>query len=242
MNPTSLDEAVKIYKAVKTAASRLPYVHVVVCPPSVYIQRLNSSRSVSPVSIGAQNVFFEEDGAFTGEISPRMLKNLGVSHVLVGHSEAREMGETDEIVARKAEAVLDAGIHPIVCVGEKERDAHGMYLDILKEQIKNSLAKVPKKLIHQVIMAYEPVWAIGAKEPMEPSHIHETSIFIKKVISDIFGHENAFKTVILYGGAANFRNASDIVEKGNVDGLLVGRESVNIPGFIELLKSINARS
>ena len=240
MNPIALKEAMKIFSSVRRTASKLSSTHVVICPPLLYVQKFASSRAVSPISIGAQNVFFEEQGHFTGEISSSMLKNIGVNHVIVGHSERREMGETDEIISKKVQAVLEMGIHPILCVGEKERDVHGLYLDVLKSQIKNSLAKTTKKLIGQVIMAYEPVWAIGAKEPMDPAIIQEMAIFVRKVISDMFGHENAMKTLVLYGGATNFRNASDIINLGKVDGLLVGRESVNVPGFVELLKAVDA--
>ncbi|HEY4503520.1 MAG TPA: triose-phosphate isomerase [Candidatus Paceibacterota bacterium] len=239
MNPTDFSEAKRVFGAVRKIATRLNSTHVVICPPILYAQKFASSRALSPLSIGAQNVFFEEQGHFTGEISPSMLKNIGINHVIVGHSERREMGETDEIVSKKVQAVLEIGIHPIVCVGEKNRDAHGLYLDILKSQIKNSLAKTPKKLIGQVIMAYEPIWAIGAKESMDPAMIQEMSIFVKKVLSDMFGNENIMKTVVLYGGSANFRNAPDIINLGKVDGLLVGRESVNVPGFVELLKAVD---
>lgn len=240
MNPTTMEEAVNIFKKIKNTALKLASTHVIVCPPFPYISRFASVKGKPVVAVGAQNVFFEERGAFTGEVSAVMLRDLGVTHVIVGHSERRAEGESDEIVAKKVGAVLDAGIHPIICVGEKERDIHGLYLDVLKAQIKNSLSKVPKKLVNQLIIAYEPVWAIGAKEPMEPAIIEEMSIFIRKVISDIFGQENALKTTVLYGGSINFRNAPDIISRGKVDGLLVGRESVNIPGFVELLKAADA--
>ena len=121
-----------------------------------------------------------------------------------------------------------------------ERDSHAIYLETLKNQIKNSLVKVPKKLISQLIVAYEPVWTIGAKEAVEPAIIEEMAIFVRKVLSDIFGQENAIKTPILYGGSINFRNAPEIITRGKVDGLLVGRESVNTPGFVELLKAVDA--
>ena len=241
MNPTSLSEALRVFKAVKKTAERLNSIHIVICPPFLYIPKLiSSSRTISPVGIGAQDVFFEQQGANTGEISPVMLKDMRVTHVIVGHSERRSMGESDETIAKKVEAVLETGIHPILCVGESERDPHALYLDILKNQIKNSLAKTPKKLINQLIIAYEPVWAIGAKEAMDPAVIEETTIFIRKTLSDIFGYDNALKTPVLYGGSINFRNAPDIITRGKVDGLLVGRESVNVPGFIELLKSIDS--
>lgn len=239
MNPTTLEEASHIFKKVKNTAQKLDSTHVIICPPFPYISKFVSSKAKTSVGIGAQDAFSEERGSFTGEVSPAMLRDLGVSHVIVGHSERRLAGESDEVVAKKVQAVLEAGIHPIVCVGEKERDTHGLYLDTLKVQIKNSLAKVPKKLASQVIIAYEPLWAIGAKEPMEPSIIEEMTIFIRKVLADIFGQENALKTTVLYGGSINFRNAPDIITRGKVDGLLVGRESVNIPGFIELLKAVD---
>lgn len=242
MNPTSLAEAQNIFKKVKSTASRLTSTHVVMCPPLVYISKFSGGKGgrIKPlVAVGAQNVFSEPQGAFTGEVSAPMLKDLGVSHVIVGHSERRATGETDEVVSKKALAVLEAGMHPIICVGESERDAHALYLETLKNQIKNSLAKIPRKLLNQIIVAYEPVWAIGAKEAMDSATIEEISIFIKKVLSDIGDHESAISTPILYGGSINFRNAPDIMSRGKVDGLLVGRESVNTPGFVELLKAVD---
>ena len=128
----------------------------------------------------------------------------------------------------------------MLCVGEKEHDTHGDYLELLKNQIRDSLAGVQKKYGSQLIVAYEPVWEIGAKEPMDPQTIYEMSLFVKKTLSDIFGHDQALATPVLYGGAVNLRNAPDIITKGKVDGLLVGRESVNRPGFAELLKAVSA--
>jgi triosephosphate isomerase len=142
-------------------------------------------------------------------------------------------------VSKKVKALLDEDMKPVVCVGEAEHDQAGHYLDILKNQIKNSLAKIQKKYARNLIIAYEPIWAIGAKESMDPKIIHEMSIFIKKVLSDMFGHDEAISTPILYGGSVNFRNATDIISLGKVDGLLVGRESVNAPGFTELLKTVD---
>ena len=239
MNPVTLDEAKRIYRSVKNISSKLSNTEVVVCPPFVYLGNFANSKFSNPVSLGSQDAFFEEQGAFTGEVSPFMLKNLGISYVIVGHSERRAMGETDEIIAKKIQLLLETGIHPVLCVGEKERDSHGAYLDVLKNQIKDSLNKVPKKHIGKLIVAYEPIWAIGAKEAMSPEDIHETALFIKKVLSDIYGHDEALRTPVLYGGSVNFRNAGDIIFKGQVDGLLVGRESINPPGFAELLKTVD---
>jgi triosephosphate isomerase len=240
MNPTTLEEARRIYRSVKNTADKLNKIDTVICPPFVYLSTFLNKRIQSSIKIGAQDTFFEENGSFTGEISPLMLKNLGITYVIVGHSEKRAKGELDEIIAKKVQVLLEIGLHPILCVGEKERDTHGAYLDILKTQIKNSLNKVAKKNIGKLIIAYEPVWAIGAKEAMSPTDIHEMSLFIKKVLADIYGHDEALSTTVLYGGSVNFRNAGDIIIKGEVDGLLVGRESINSAGFTELLKVVDS--
>jgi triosephosphate isomerase len=240
MSPGSLTEAQTIVKKVKTTAAKLKSLHVVLCPPSIFLAKFLPQKGRPVVTFGAQNLYHESQGAHTGEISATMQKDLGVTHVILGHSERRELGETDEIVSKKVLTALETGIHPIVCVGEKERDAHGAYLDILKQQIRNSLAKIPKRLMNQILVAYEPVWAIGGKEAMEPANIEEMAIFIKKVLADMSDPSSAISTPILYGGSVNFRNAPDIISRGKVDGLLVGHESVNTPGFIELLKVVDA--
>ena len=240
MNPTTLDEAKRIYRSVRNISKKCTSVDVVICPPFVYLHSFLNKKLSTSVSMGAQNIFPEEQGAFTGEISPLMLKDLGVKYVIVGHSERRTRGENDEDVAKKVNIVLDLGMYAIVCFGERERNAEGTYLDFLKNQIKNSLNKVSKKNLRKLIVAYEPLWAIGAKEAMLPRDILEASLFIKKVISDIYGHDEAVSIPIIYGGTANFRNVADIVIQGQVDGLLVGRESINTPGFVELIKTINS--
>ena len=240
MNPTTLDEARRIFRSAKNAAEKLTSTRVVLCPPSVYIPALLNTRSESAVAIGAQDAYFQDQGSFTGEISPLMLKDLGVTYVIIGHSERRAQGDSDDEISKKIAMSLEAGLHVVLCVGEKERDEQGTHLDVLKLQIKNSLNKVPKKLVGKLIVAYEPVWAIGAKEAMEPATVHEMSLFVKKTLSDIYGHEEAVSTPVLYGGSVNFRNAGDIIVKGEVDGLLVGRESVNSDGFSELLKAVDA--
>jgi triosephosphate isomerase len=239
MNPNTLLEAKRIYRSVRKVSSVLSGTDVVICPPFVYLGVFLNKKNDSPIGIGAQDAYFEEQGAFTGEVSANMLKNLGVEYVIVGHSEKRKSGDTDEIISKKVEALLKMGIHPILCVGEKERDDHGVYLETLKNQIKNSLNKVSKKNISKLIVAYEPLWAIGAKEAMSPSVVHEMALFVKKVLSDMYGHDEAVSTPVLYGGSVNFRNAGDIIVQGEVDGLLVGRESINSTGFVELLKAVD---
>lgn len=234
MNPISLDEAKRLFKSTKNISDKLNKTSIVVCPPFVYIPSL--LKTESSVSVGAQDAYSEVQGSYTGEVSSSMLKDLGVTYVILGHSERRTKGESDESISKKVQLVLEAGMTAVLCIGEKERNENGAHLDFLKEQIKNSLDKVSKKNIDKLMIAYEPVWAIGAKEAMSPENIYEMSLFIKKVLSDMYGHDEAVNTTILYGGSVNFRNALDIFVKGKVDGLLVGRESLNTDGFTELLK------
>lgn len=239
MNPVTIEDAKSIFKATKSAAEKSKSLDVIVCPPFVYLSTVLKTESES-VSIGSQDSFFESQGSFTGEISPLMLKNMGVKYSIVGHSEKRAKGDTDENISKKVAMLLDLGIKAILCFGEKERSEDGAHLDFLKNQIKNSLNKVSRKNINNLIIAYEPVWAIGAKEAMQPADIYEMSIFIRKILSDLYGHDTAVATPVLYGGSVNFRNAAEIFTKGQIDGLLVGRESVNISGFKELLKAVDS--
>ncbi len=240
MNPGTLDEAKKIVAKTKRVAAGLDHTDAVVCPPFVFLAKLAPSKPSKHFHIGAQSVYFEESGSYTGEVSVNMLRDIGVEYVIVGHSEERKRGDTDEIVSKKVKAVIEADLTPIVCVGELTRDTEGAsHYDALKEQIRNSFAGVPKRAGRDIVLAYEPVWAIGAKEAMVPSEIYEMSLFVKKVFSDVFGAETAVKVTVLYGGSVNFRNAADIISIGKVDGLLVGRESLNTVGFVELLKVVD---
>ena len=248
MNPMQLEDARHIAAAYKKVSAKLENTTVVACPPFIYMPLFAASKRSSKkepkdsavLKVGAQDVYFESEGAFTGETSARMLRDMGVSYCIVGHSERRKMGETDEVVAKKAVAAVSAGICPIVCIGEAVHDADGAYLSIIKEQLKNSLAGVPKSAASKLVIAYEPIWAIGAKEAMKPEQVREMAIFIKKTVADLFGHDAAIDLPILYGGSVNWRNASEIIRVGEVQGLLVGRESVNVPGFIELAKAVDA--
>lgn len=242
MNPSTLIEAKDIAKKIKEASLDLKSTDVVIAPPFVYIAScvINSQQNFF---MGAQSVSRDLEGAHTGEISSKMLKDLGVEYVIVGHSEERQRGETNEIISKKIIAILDEGLKPVVCVGEKERDLEkGSHYDFLKEQINETFVNVPKKYAKDIILAYEPVWAIGANESMATDLIYEMVLFVRKVFSDIFDPKVALKVPVLYGGSVNFKNAGDIIVTGKVDGLLVGRESVNVTGFIELLKVVDSTS
>lgn len=239
MNPGTLAEAKKIALKVRRVATDLKSAEAVIAPPFPFIAACSPRKAVKNFHMGAQSASHEETGPYTGEVGATMLRDIGVEYVIVGHSEERKGGDTDERVSQKMKAVLEARLIPIVCVGEEVRDENGAYLDTLKSQIKNTFAGIPAKSISRVILAYEPIWAIGAKDAMLPGDIRETSIFVKKIFADLFGADAGRKVRVLYGGSVNYRNAPDIMTVGKVDGLLVGRESVNTPGFVALLKAVD---
>jgi triosephosphate isomerase (TIM) len=240
MNPATLEEAKEIARKTRHLATDLTHTEVVACPPFVYMSAVISVRDPDTLKVGAQSVSYEEGGPHTGEVGAPMLKDMGVKYVIVGHSEERARGDTDEMVSKRVCAIVSAGMQAVLCVGEKERDEGGAYLEQLKQQIRGSLANVPANKAKNIVLAYEPVWAIGAKEAMVPDQVHEMALFVRKVFSDVFSADQALKATVIYGGSVNFRNAADIISIGQVDGLLVGRESVNMPGFTELLKAVDA--
>lgn len=239
MNPLSLDEAKRIARKTRRAAADLRRTEAVLCPPFPFIAAVTPKKAAPHFHMGAQSASFEESGPHTGEVGALMLKDIGVRYVIAGHSEMRAAGDTDQVVSRRIQAILDAGLTPIVCVGEKTRDEGGSHFDFLREQIRGTFSSVPKKDAREIIIAYEPIWAIGAKEAMNPEQVYEMSLFVKKAFADVFSPESAMKITVLYGGSVNFRNAADIIKIGQVDGLLVGRESVNVGGFVELLKAVD---
>ena len=237
MNPVSLNEAKKIALDVKRSMRGVRKTQVVICPPYVYISPLSAYPS-STFFLGAQNVNPETLGSYTGEVSFSQLSQFKVGFVIVGHSERRKIGETDELINKKVKAVVNEGMTAIVCVGEPTRDGNGDYFNFIKNQIHSALKDVSKKLLNHVVIAYEPIWAIGAKEAMSPRDLHEMSIFIKKVLKDSFG-VFADDTRILYGGSVDRANADYLVRDGNVSGLLIGRQSLKPKEFIEIIKLID---
>ncbi|MDQ5948970.1 MAG: triosephosphate isomerase [Patescibacteria group bacterium] len=237
MNPSSLAEAKKIAGDVKRGVKNTKKTQVVLCPPFVYLYPLSGVPRTS-VLLGSQNVFYEEAGSYTGEVSVSQLSQCKTSFVIIGHSERRAMGETDDQINRKVRAVTHEGMTAIVCVGEKIHDQHGDYLAIVKKQIQDALRDVSKKLLDHVVVAYEPVWAIGAQDAMPAEDVHEMALFIKKVLRDMYGIL-ADGIRIIYGGAVNTFNAQHIIDGGYVHGFLIGRESLKAKNFVEIIKIVD---
>ncbi|TSC67824.1 MAG: triosephosphate isomerase [Parcubacteria group bacterium Gr01-1014_73] len=236
MNPSTVAEARRIFAAAKRAAAKIRRATVVICPPFLYLPALaKAAKNTRNIALGVQDIFWEIAGSYTSQISPVMILNADAQYAIVGHSERRVLGETDSQVAKKAILALKLGLRAIVCVGENLRDEKGEYLGFLKNQIRNSLQGVTGKLLENLIIAYEPVWAIGGREAMKPEQVEEMGIFIRKILADIYEQEAAFKVPILYGGSVDAKNAEAIVYQGNVQGLLIGRQSLEPESFKAIL-------
>jgi len=188
------------------------------------------------VTLGAQNAWFEQEGAYTGEVSPSQIRSVGLTHVIIGHSERRAIGETDELVNKKILAGIKAGLIVVMCVGEHERDKDGEYLKYIASKIKTALKSVQKKELGNIVIAYEPIWAIGknALRAASAEDALEIAILIKKTLADIYSRDGV-GVPILYGGSVSEKNAREFLTNSRVDGLLVGRASLDPFVFGEIL-------
>lgn len=242
MNPTSKKEAKKIFAGTKAAATKARGVQVVVCPPAVYLPELAKERPTAKVQLGVQDVFHEDAGAFTGQTSVPMVKEYKAKWAIVGHSERRARGETNEVVAEKAQHALRSGLTPIVCVGERERNEEGAYYIYVRAEIEAVLDGLKRKEVPGLVFAYEPIWAIGkrAEEACSTAQLYEMVLFIKKLLIERYGRKTADGVRILYGGSVHTDNAATLMQEGGVDGLLIGRASRDVEVFGEILSHVAA--
>jgi triosephosphate isomerase (TIM) len=211
---------------------------IVVCPPYIDLADAMEAVKGSSVAIGAQNVHWKEEGAFTGEISAAMLLALGVKHAIVGHSERRQyFGETDDTVNIRLKAALEAGLTPICCVGEvlEEREA-GLTDDVLRRQCVRAFHAISAKKAAKLVVAYEPVWAIGTGKTATPEIAAEAHAVIRREATEIFGEEFSGKLRILYGGSVKPENASTLMAQEEIDGALVGGASLDAKSFAAIVK------
>lgn len=238
MNPQTSQMAVRLAQDLKKCLARTDEVEVVIAPPSVY---LNGAKSVQngdrPFKLGAQNVHWEKLGAHTGEVSLSMLKSFGVKYVIIGHSERRAEGETDEMVNKKVLATIAEELTAVVCVGERKRDHAAHYLTFIEQEVHAACAGLSRSKLDRLVIAYEPIWAIGTGDTATPEDVHEMKLFIEKVLSDMYGRTYAEKVRILYGGSVTGKNASQLMAEGMVDGFLVGGASLRASEFCEIAKS-----
>ena len=239
MNPQSQKEAEILFNNISSEIKTNKGKDVIVCPPYPFLYTFKKNK-IKKVILGSQNVSEFASGAYTGEISPKMLIDMGVRFVIVGHSERRNQGESDSVVNRKILNLLKHKLSVVLCIGEKNRDNDGKYLSCVEKQLKNCLVGITKSQLKNIIIAYEPIWAIGKDAVREATaeEFVEMKIFIKKVISDIYDAKIAHAVMILYGGSVNLNNFREFMEKGKADGLLVGRDSLNPKKFTEIINSI----
>ncbi|MDR3195700.1 MAG: triose-phosphate isomerase [Endomicrobium sp.] len=236
MNKT-VEEAISVVKALKRSISDVTDVDVLICPTFTTLYAVNNELKGSNIDIGAQNLFWETKGAFTGEISPAMVKDAGCSYVLIGHSERRQyFGETDETVNKKTKAALAAGLIPVVCVGEtlKEREENVTF-KVIEKQLKEGLAGLTAEQAASVVIAYEPVWAIGTGKTASPDQAQEVHAFARKAYGEMYVDASQ-KVRILYGGSVNPTNVSELMKQPDIDGGLAGGASLQAESFTKLVK------
>ncbi|MEX0934084.1 MAG: triose-phosphate isomerase [Candidatus Paceibacterota bacterium] len=236
-NPDTLGNARTLFRSIKIAVKKLVGVEVFVCPPFVYLHELSKISKTHKLSLGAQGVSLFEGGAHTGEISPAMLSSAGVSVILIGHSEQREQGESDKNINEKIKLALKYGFRVVLCVGEKVRDRDGEYFRVVKEQLQKDLKGVARGRVENIMIAYEPIWAIGAhaKHADTPENFVEMSIFIRKVLNELYSKQHALGATILYGGSVNDKNAESFLLCRETQGFLIGRASLDGGKFKEIL-------
>jgi triosephosphate isomerase len=238
MNPASEKEAGKLLIDISKKAKTLKNISLIVCPPFPFLFLFKKNK-ITKIALGAQNAHKELEGSYTGEVSVKMLSDFGVKNIILGHGERRKLGENDEFINQKVLTLIKNKVNPILCIGESERDGDGNYLSFLEDQIKGGLNGVPKAQLKNIIIAYEPLWAIGkdAKREATPEEFVEVKIFIKKIISDLYDTKSVHGIKIIYGGSINSNNAKSFLGAG-ADGLLVGRDSINFKKFEALLDAI----
>ena len=234
----NLDEAVQFIYQVSDKMPSVEKVDSVICAPFVTLKELVKSQGAN-LKIGAQNMHFEEQGAFTGEIAPSMLTNIGVTYVIIGHSERRAMfNETDESCNKKVHQAFNHGLVPILCVGEslEERET-GKTNDLLTEQLEKDLAGLTKEQVKELVIAYEPIWAIGTGKTATAEVADETCGFIRQTVAKLYGEEVSEAIRIQYGGSVKTSNIDELMSMPNIDGALVGGASLKAEDFITLVKA-----
>lgn len=237
----SLDEAVQFIDEAVANVKTNDTTEAIVCAPFPYLLTLVEKTKGSDIQVAAQNMHYEENGAFTGEVSPSMLKSIGVSHVVLGHSERREYyNETNETVNQKTKAAFEHGLTPIVCCGEtlEQREANET-LGHIEEQVTVALQGLSEEQIAKTIIAYEPIWAIGTGKTASSEDANEVCAHVRKVVAGLSSAETAAQVVIQYGGSVNPSNVAELLATSDIDGGLVGGASLEVESFAKLVEAGN---
>jgi len=240
LNPATIGAAKKLFLGIRTGLGRKRHeVDIAVAPPFPFLPELERLSPSGRISLAAQDVFFETTGAHTGEVSLPMLKSVGVSAVIVGHSERRARGESDHEIYKDVSSIFNSNVTAIVCIGETTRDDNGNYFSVVEAQLRSVLRAVPKSKIKRFVVAYEPVWAIGTGAVATPEDVYEMKLFIQKILTDHFDRKAAAKVRIIYGGSVKKKNAKALLEQGKVDGFLIGGASLKAKEFVDIITIAN---
>jgi len=237
MNKT-ISEAIELVNSLKRELSKIENIDIVIIPPYTALSEISDMLINSNIELGAQDVHWEEKGAFTGEISPIMLKDMGVEYVVIGHSERRTyFGETNEAVNKKVRASLKAGLLPIMCVGERlEERESGKTFSVVREHVERGLEGISKEDVLKIIIAYEPVWAIGTGRTATPEQAEEVHRYIRELLRNSYNKSVAENLRIQYGGSVTPENIKGLISKEDIDGALVGGASLKIEQFVPIVK------
>jgi len=239
MNKGTPSEAIEMLEELISLVKKIDSVDIVIVPPFTVLFSAIQTVKNTNIMVGAQNMYYEEKGAFTGEVSPVFLKELGCKYVILGHSERRDIfNESDDLINKKLKKALKAGLNPIVCIGEhlEERET-GRTKDVIENQFKLTFKDLKSEELNRVTIAYEPIWAIGTGKTATPEQAEEIHIFIRELIATIYGKNTAETVRIQYGGSIKPTNAKEIFKKENIDGGLVGGASLQSKSLYEIIKA-----
>lgn len=234
----TINESIELVNLLKREVVDINDVEIVVCPPFTSLSDVREVIMDTNIKLGAQDCYWEKEGAFTGEVSCSMLKSAGCEYVIIGHSERRQFfGETNETVNKKAKASLKEGLKPIICVGEKLSDRNsGKTFDVVKDHVMNSLSGLTKEDMLKVVIAYEPVWAIGTGVNATKEQAEEVHKYIRGLLKDMYDAQTANFVRIQYGGSVKPDNIRGLIEEEDVDGALVGGASLKADSFAQIIK------
>ncbi|MBI3601388.1 MAG: triose-phosphate isomerase [Candidatus Omnitrophica bacterium] len=238
LNKTSR-EAMSLVEELKREVLDIDGIDIVVCPPFTALDDVSEVVLDTNIALGAQNLYWQDSGAMTGEVSAPMLKDLGVQYVIIGHSERRQFfGDTNETVNKRIRAALTHALTPIVCIGENlpEREANKTF-DVIRHQCEGSLANLTADEMKKIVLAYEPVWAIGTGKTATPQQAQEVHAFIRQLLGKLFNADVAQSVRIQYGGSVTPENIAALIAKPDIDGALVGGASLKAPSFAAIVKS-----
>ena len=236
----TIDEGIELAECLKKKINGKP--KIIICPPFTALSNINEVLSNSELELGAQNFFYETQGAFTGEISPIMLKDAGAKYVIIGHSERRNIfGEANELINKKLISAIENEIRPIFCVGEKIEDRQaGQTENVIKQQILEGLKNMSRENVEKIIIAYEPVWAIGTGLNAKPGQASEAHKFIRETLNEMYGDKLGENITILYGGSIKEDNIEDLGKMKEIDGGLVGGASLKCDSFVTIWKKLKS--